>query len=196
MKLTIVKGISSKAIFRRPSQKHIKRALTTALALSTLFICQPSISSAEETLDPTASNISNLGLDVWGLSYHTNRNIPNQNEKNWGLGIDYRVASLTNDIIRTSFGAGFFKDTLSNTSKYAGLKITYKVTDFLGVGISPFLMSRPNYNNGSVFFAATPLLRLHYHGVAANFTYIPKVLKYSLRETYAVFFTIPLSLPK
>jgi len=66
------------------------RAAAKPIFLAIVLIAWPTASRAQDEIHARGENTlgpcQQLGLNVWGVSYHPNRSI-NYNEKNWGAGM-------------------------------------------------------------------------------------------------------------
>jgi len=66
------------------------RAVVNAIVLGIVLIAWPARMQAQSEVPDRAHNTlgpcRQLGLNVWGLSYHVNRNTP-YDERNWGAGL-------------------------------------------------------------------------------------------------------------
>lgn len=119
-----------------------------------------------------------LNLIINGKSIHENKK--NYNEENWGLGFEYNFSEDKKWI--NFVHGGFFKDSLSNTSKYLGggskrrfLLGTDKNGWHIDAGITAFIMTRKDYDNDRPFLAALPFVSIGTSKFAINATYIPAV---------------------
>jgi len=144
-------------------------------------------------LSPVASHAADkmpLEVDLWGLSYHTDR-LAGFNELNTGVGFTYNIDALSSKSFTLAAGAGIVKDSRRNWTKYIGGKAYFSLHQSIDAGVLYFIMSRPSYNNGSPFVALLPLIRLNSPDdrMHLNFSYIPyvKTNSYTVKETYVVF---------
>ena len=119
-----------------------------------------------------------FNLIINGKAVHENKR--NYNEDNWGLGFEYHFAENKKWI--NFVNGGFFKDSLSNTSKYlgGGIKRRFLLNGdkdgwHIDTGITAFLMTRKNFKNEQPFFGALPYVSVGTSDVAINVTYIPSV---------------------
>jgi len=119
-----------------------------------------------------------LHLIINGKAMHENKK--NYNEDNWGLGFEYDFEEKEQWV---NFVTGsFFKDSLSNTSKYigGGSKRRYYLEDdkdgwHVDAGLVAFIMTRKDHNNNEPFFGALPFISVGTKRFALNITYIPSV---------------------
>ena len=119
-----------------------------------------------------------VNLIINGKSIHENKK--NYNEENWGLGFEYNFAEDKKWI--NFINGGYFKDSLSNTSKYLGggskrrfLLGTDKNGWHIDAGLTAFMMTRKDYKNNKPFFGALPFVSLGTNQFAINATWIPAV---------------------
>ena len=122
-----------------------------------------------------------------GKSYHLTDK--QYNENNVGIGFEYDFKPDENWI--PFVAASVFKDSLENTSKYAGggIKRRYRFDNdqdgwYGDIGVIAFLMTRYDFNNNQPFFGALPFITLGHGPVALNFTYIPRVTPKSVPLFY------------
>ena len=121
---------------------------------------------------------NSLNLIINGKALHEDKK--DFNEENWGLGFEY---NLEEDKKWINFvNGGFFKDSLSNTSKYLGGGVkrrflfgTDKDSWHIDAGLTAFVMTRKDYKNEQPFFGALPYFSVGTSKVAINATYIPSV---------------------
>ena len=117
-----------------------------------------------------------IGLNVYGLSYHferdTARELGYDNEVNPGLGIRWRLPRERFDWF---FDAGAYRDSGRNTAVLAGGGIFWKATRRLRLGGGVAFFHSDTYNDGDPFIAPLPLLAYEWRAVSANFVFFPKV---------------------
>lgn len=136
-----------------------------ALLLFTFFISQQLLADS-------------LHIIINGKAVHENKK--NFNEENWGLGFEYDFEEKEKWI---NFITGsFFKDSLSNTSKYigGGSKRRFMLEDdkdgwHIDAGLVAFVMTRKDYKNNQPFFGVLPFVSVGTSRFAINATYIPAV---------------------
>lgn len=119
-----------------------------------------------------------VNLIINGKSIHENKK--NYNEENWGLGFEYNFAEDKKWI--NFINGGYFKDSLSNTSKYLGggskrrfLLGTDKNGWHIDAGLTAFIMTRKDYKNNQPFFGALPFISVGTNQFALNATWIPAI---------------------
>jgi len=119
-----------------------------------------------------------FNLIINGKAIHENKR--DYNEDNWGLGFEYNFSEEKKWI--NFVNGGFFKDSLSNTSKYlgGGIKRRFLLNGdkddwHIDAGITAFLMTRKNFKNEQPFFGTLPYVSVGTSDVAINLTYIPSV---------------------
>lgn len=122
------------------------------------------------------SYADSINLIVNGKAIHEEK--LNYNEENWGLGIEYDFEEQNKWI--PFITASYFKDSVSNTSKYigAGSKRRYMLENdkdgwHFDAGIIAFFMTRKDYKNEAPFFGALPFVSIGTGKFAINATYIP-----------------------
>lgn len=121
---------------------------------------------------------NSINLIINGKAVHKDKK--NFNEDNWGVGFEYNFAEDKKWI--NFINGGFFKDSLNNNSNYLGggskrrfLLGADKDGWHVDAGLTAFVMTRKNHNNGKPFFGALPYFSLGTSKFAVNATYIPSV---------------------
>lgn len=151
---------------------------------------------AAALLSASAVEASDWGVNVYGLSYHWDRDQARQNdwdnEFNPGLGVRYQLGSwLKADAI---IDAGAYYDSGRNTAVYAAAGLLWPLDRDkrfnLGVALTAF--HSDTYNQGDPFIAPIPLFSLRFDRVAINLTHFPKVGTLNEIHTTAMFLTFPL----
>lgn len=119
-----------------------------------------------------------INLIINGKAVHKDKK--DFNEENWGVGFEYNFAEDKKWI--NFINGGFFKDSLNNNSNYLGggskrrfLLGADKDGWHVDAGLTAFVMTRKNHNNGKPFFGALPYFSLGTSKFAVNATYIPSV---------------------
>lgn len=136
------------------------------------------------------------GVNVYGLSYHWDRDLAKQydldNEFNPGLGLRYQIGSwLKADAI---LDAGVYRDSGRNTAVYAAAGLLWPLDEAkrfsLGAALTAF--HSDTYNRGDPFIAPVPLFSVRLDGVTVNLTHFPKIRNFNEVDATALFFTFPL----
>lgn len=144
----------------------------------------------------SAVEASNWGVNVYGLSYHWDREQARQNdwdnEFNPGLGVRYQLGNwLKADAI---VDAGAYRDSGRNAAVYAAAGLLWPLDRDkrfnLGVALTAF--HSDTYNHGDPFIAPIPLFSLRFERVAVNLTHFPKVGNLNEIHTTGMFLTFPL----
>ncbi len=142
------------------------------------------------------AHASDWGLNLYGLSYHWDRDLARQNdldnEFNPGLGVRYRMGSwLKADAI---VDAGAYHDSGRNTAVYAAAGLLWPLDEDkrfrLGAALTAF--HSDTYNRGDPFIAPVPLFAVTLGGVTLNLTHFPKIRNFNEIHATAMFLTIPL----
>ena len=117
-----------------------------------------------------------LGINVYGLSYHFERDRARElgfdNEVNPGLGVRWRMPG---DKFDSFVDAGAYRDSGRNTAVLAGGGLFWKATERLRLGGAVAFFYSQTYNDGNAFIAPLPLLAYEWRAVTANLVYFPKV---------------------
>jgi hypothetical protein len=126
---------------------------------------------------PGSARADELGVSVFGLSYHFDRDkaraLDVDNGFNPGIGLKYRFAEHG----RWTFDAeaGAFRDSGSNTAGYGGVTALWRVGRGFQLGGALTLLKSSTYNDNSLFIAPLPMLAYDIGPVTLNLTYFPKI---------------------
>lgn len=162
----------------------------------TLFPCLTRMLLTGVLLSANTVEASNWGVNVYGLSYHWDRDLARQNdwdnEFNPGLGVRYQLGSwLKADAL---IDAGAYYDSGRNTAVYAAAGLLWALDRDrrvnLGVMLTAF--NSDTYNQGDPFLAPVPLFALRFDQAVINLTHFPKVGNLNEIHTTALFLTFPL----
>ena len=141
---------------------------------------------------PGAVRAGELGLNVYGLSYHFNRDqaraLGVDNEVNPGLGVRWKFAATG----RWQFfaDAGVFHDSGRNTAALGGVGALWHVAGGFQVGAALAVMNSSTYNSGRTFVAPLPLLAWDLGPVTLNATFFPKVERFNDVATIGFWVTL------
>jgi hypothetical protein len=117
-----------------------------------------------------------LGVNVYGLSYHFERSRAKElgfdNEVNPGLGLRYRFPRQDFDWFLDS---GAYRDSGRNTAVFAGGGLFWKPAAGLRLGGAAAFFHSDTYNDGDPFIAPLPLVAYEWRAVSVNMVYFPKV---------------------
>jgi hypothetical protein len=168
----------------------VRRCLAaSALSLAPFACLADDLRPAPEA----AGSVTNLELQVYGISYHPDREGVRRNrvgnEANAGLGLSYE---FHNDSSGAAFvEAGFYEDSGRNWAKLAGPGYQFKFGSNLRLGaILPVIQSR-TYNNGRAFVAPIPLLTYDFGAVKLNAVFAPKFQQLNKFAVFGFYLGIP-----
>lgn len=117
-----------------------------------------------------------LGINVYGLSYHferdTARELGFDNEVNPGLGLRWRMPREKFDWFLET---GAYRDSGRNTAVLAGGGALWKPTEHLRLGAGLAFFYSDTYNDGDPFIAPVPLAAYEWRAVTVNMVYFPKI---------------------
>ncbi|HSD54293.1 MAG TPA: hypothetical protein VLC47_09015 [Burkholderiales bacterium] len=139
-----------------------------------------------------AADWRELGVNVYGLSYHFDRDRAKQldadNSLNPGLGLRYDFAQLE----RWTFFAdgGAYYDSGRNTAVYGGVGALWQVVGGLKIGGALAVMNSDTYNDGDTFLAPLPLVAYDFGPFMVNLTFFPKISKFNEVATLGLWFTL------
>jgi hypothetical protein len=126
---------------------------------------------------PLPVDAQTLGVNVYGLSYHFDRDraraIGVDNEVNPGVGLRYRVPH--SEKLQWILDAGAYRDSGRNTALLAGAGALWKVSEGWRLGGALAVLDSDTYNQGKTFVAPLPLAAYEFRSMALNFVYLPKV---------------------
>lgn len=141
---------------------------------------------------PAAADWRDVGVNVYGLSYHFDRDLAEQlgvdNSLNPGLGLRYNFAQLE----RWTFfaDAGAYYDSGRNAAVYGGAGALWQAAAGLRIGGALAVMNSDTYNDGKTFVALLPLVAYDFGPVTVNLTFFPKVSRYNDVATLGLWFTL------
>ncbi len=139
-------------------------------------------------------NLHALDLNVYGLSYHPNREAVHRknldNQVNPGLAIHYQLVDYERG---TSFAeVGAFEDSGRNWAKFADLGYQFKLGSQWKMGGALAVMNSRTYNGGTTFVAMIPLITYDFGPIKLNATYLPRIPGRSEVAAFAFYVSIPI----
>ena len=121
----------------------------------------------------SAAARADLGINVYGLSYHFDRDKAREkgltHEVNPGVGIRWRAADG-----RLFADAALYHDSAAHTARVAGLGYYWPASEHLRLGAGLALFRSDTYNQGKAFIAPVPLAAYETRRVTFNLVYFPK----------------------
>jgi hypothetical protein len=157
-----------------PIYSRLQRGLPYKTLAQVLFLA---LTLAVSSVYSRAVNADELSLLVNGKAIHFKQGNKNYNEKNWGAGIQYDWAPVSQHWIPFAMASGFL-DSMNNPSYYAGggMMRRYQFDNLhFEAGAVAFVMTREGYKDHKPFLGALPAFSVGTKNVAMNITYIPKV---------------------
>ncbi len=161
----------------------------TSTCRRTLLACALALGAAGA---PAHADWSDLGVNVYGLSYHFDKSRAEQldvdNNFNPGLGLRYQFARHE----RWTFfaDAGAYYDSGKNTAVYGGAGALWQVVGGLQIGAAVAVFNSDTYNSGRTFVAPLPLVAYDFGPVTVNLTYFPKISDRNEVASLGLWFTI------
>jgi hypothetical protein len=140
---------------------------------------------------PAAAEAGELGISIYGLSYHFDRDraraLGVDNGFNPGLGVRYRFARWE----RWTFAveAAAYYDSGRNTAVVAGAAALWHVGHGFHAGAALAVFDSPTYNRGRAFVAPLPLVAYDWGPLTLNATFLPKVERYNDVATLGLWVT-------
>jgi len=144
------------------------------------------------TVASGAARADEFGINVYGLSYHFDRDraraLGVDNEVNPGLGVRWKFAEAG----RWQFfaDAGVFSDSGRNTAALAGAGALWHVAGGFRVGAALAVMHSDTYNDGRTFVAPLPLVAWDLRPATINLTFFPKIERYNDVATVGLWVTL------
>ena len=165
-------------------------ALPIAVAIAGMIgFCAQAV-EAEAAADGSEARPGDLGLNVFGLSFHTDRSA-GYNEINPGLGLRY-VFWRPQPRWELFGDTSIYYDSDRNWAKYVALGTYYRFAGPWKAGAAIAYGQSRSYNQGRPFFAPVPGLAFEYRGVTLNAVLLPSEESDSKISGGALFLTIPL----
>lgn len=138
-------------------------------------------------------DINALNLNVYGLSYHPDREAVHRlglgNQVNPGLGLHYELHSNSRGI--TFVEVGGYYDSGSNWAKFLGLGYQFKFGERWRVGGALAAMHSHTYNDGIGFVGMIPLVTYDMGPATLNAVYYPKFADYNEVAAFGFYLSIP-----
>jgi hypothetical protein len=120
---------------------------------------------------------ADLGLNLYGLSYHFDRAAARElgvnNGVNPGLGVRYRARA--SERLQWIVDVGAYYDSGRNTALVAGAGGLWHATEHVRLGAALALFDSDTYNRGRTTLAPLPLAAYELDRATLNFVYLPKV---------------------
>jgi len=143
-------------------------------------------------LASAAAAAGELGVNVYGLSYHFEREraraIGTDNEFNPGIGLRYRGDSAGR--FQWYADAGVYRDSGRNAAKLAGAAVQWKATERLGLGAALVALHSRTYNRGRAFVTPLPVASYELGPATLNLAYIPRVGSLNSINTLGLWVTL------
>jgi hypothetical protein len=141
---------------------------------------------------PALAHAGDLGINVYGISYHFNRDkareIGVDNWLNPGLGLRYRLPH--GDRLDWFFDAGAYHDGGRNTAVLAGAGGLWHASERLRLGAALAFFHSKTYNGGRPFIAPVPLAAYEFRSATLNAFYAPKVRDVNSVNTVGFWLTV------
>jgi len=176
------------ALARQPEPVSPGVIFTTAstdASVEPLQESRPAAGSADTNVKPSQEarpadngfNLNALDLNVYGLSYHPDRETVHRlhldNEVNPGLGLHYELVNDARGITFAEVGA--YDDSGSHWAKFAALGYQLKFGEHWRIGGAIALMHSRTYNDGAAFVGMIPLITYDFGRFKLNAVYFPKL---------------------
>jgi hypothetical protein len=135
-----------------------------------------------------------LLLDLYGLSYHTNRSGVHaahlDNEVNPGLGLKYEFSG---DARGAGFvEAGVYRDSGRHSAAMAGPGYQLKLGERWRAGAALLLFHSSTYNHGRPFIAPIPILSYDFGRARLNAVYAPRVTDINEFAVFGFYLSVPI----
>ena len=176
----------ARAVPRSPTLKSL--AVVALVAICSQVLHAEELSADES--HAAAQREADLGLNIFGLSFHTNRSA-GYNEVNPGLGLRYVFARPSPNW--ALFGdASFYYDSNREWAKYVALGAYYSLSPSWKIGGALAYGQSRSYNEGQPFFAPIPGVAFLYRRIAFNMVVLPSDEAAAKIAGFAFFLTVPL----
>lgn len=142
---------------------------------------------------PTMITAGEIGINVYGLSYHPNQKDSSGktlNELNPGLGMNYIFYEKPRNIFQ--FDAGIFKNSGRETAKYIGAAYRYKFGRGFSGGAEFVYFHSATYNNGDPTFGVFPMASYRRNPFTFTLLYLPRYRNINRNTAFGLYGTIHL----
>jgi hypothetical protein len=140
---------------------------------------------------PAFANSGEVGLNVYGLSYHLDRararELRLDNELNAGLGVRYRVPR--SEHLDWIFDAAAYYDSGRNTAVVVGAGVLWRSSERLRLGAALAFFDTQSLNRGRSFLAPLPLAAYETDRATLNLVYLPKFRELNPVPAFGVWIT-------
>jgi hypothetical protein len=164
-------------------RRRFRRCGARALAAAVLALTGAAPARAQER----------VLVDVYGLSYHTNRAGVHaahlDNEFNPGLGLRYEPAGDSRGV--KFLEAGFYKDSGRHWTAFAGPGYQLRLRERWLVGGALLLFDSRTYNHGRLFVAPIPVVSYDFGSFRLNAVYAPRVSDINEFAVFGFYASIP-----
>jgi hypothetical protein len=137
---------------------------------------------------------SDLFLDVYGLSHHTDRSGVRaahlDNEVNPGLGLGYEFSADARGIGFVE--AGVYEDSGRHWTAIAGPGYQFRLGERWLPGVVLLFFDSRTYNHGRPFIAPIPMLGYDFGSFRLNAVYAPRVADYNEFAVFGFYVSVPL----
>jgi hypothetical protein len=157
---------------------------------------QPESALAEEDRGAALADLNTnpshkINILIYGLSYHPDKRNKQDNEQNWGLGVNYEFFEDTQGVGFVE--AGVYRDSGSNLAKYGGAGYQFKLGKNWRIGAMLVGVQSQSYHEGRFFIAPIPVVTYDFGIVKLNAIYIPRYRDYNQFAAFGLMFSIPFS---
>ena len=141
----------------------------------------------------TATNncsAAELGLNLYGLSYHIDRRDVNGyrfNERNPGVGVQFVFAQVRSSQYYVE--AAILEDSYKRTAKYATFGYAYRIVGGLSIGALCGIYDSRSVSESAALVAA-PLISYRYHELKLHLVHLPEFPGINPYPSFALYATI------
>lgn len=143
----------------------------------------------------TTCHASELGPNIFGLSYHPDRSRAKANgftnEFNPGLGLRYEITPRKSEHV-LMLEADVYRDSKRATATAVGAAYQYRLSERLRTGVALVAFHSSTYNDGKAFITPLPIVTVDIGAVALNATYSPRISGVNDVAAFGFYLTIPL----
>lgn len=138
----------------------------------------------------SAATAGELGINVFGLSYHLDRQDDRGNrfnEFNYGLGLNYTF--YEDGRSRYYVEGSVYHDSFRNTARYGAVGYDYRLFDQLYFGLIVGLINSEAVSPSGSIVGAVPMLRYRYHWATVSLVHLPKFPGINAYPSFATYLT-------
>jgi hypothetical protein len=137
------------------------------------------------------STAGEIGINIYGLSYHPDRRDSagkSFNELNVGIGLNYALYETHRSIFPIE--GGIFKNSGGDVAKYIGAGYLFKFGRGISAGGEAVYFDSKTYNNGHPAFGIVPMVSYRYKPLSFTVMYLPKYKNINQNAAFGLYGTV------